>query len=269
MNTAVADSWGFPAPCPDNCDCKCFECGNPTCACALPSGYCDNFPAGFEIDYVRVYQAKDESKHVLGCSPVDRPTASFIEGHASRYMDEGQKTPLQHVQRGGGDCSGDIDCGGEKKGRCSSSHSSCVCNDDWTGPNCLAHAAFYDYDTSAPIKHFSCKSPPMATRRIHTSCSTRPSHPFLFLSSVSRVMVPTSLIYVIGLLIAGFILSLTISIRVKGKQATYQKLGSVGQNDNSTQSGASYQNPASAQYAIPPTQKVVTYCVIDGRLVDS
>ena len=32
MNTAVASSWGFPAPCPDGCPCDCFECGNPKCA---------------------------------------------------------------------------------------------------------------------------------------------------------------------------------------------------------------------------------------------
>jgi hypothetical protein len=61
-------------------------------------------------------------------------------------------------------------------------------------------------------------------------------------------------------------------IRVKGKEANYQK---VEMSDNPSQSSpasgstSSYQNSASTQYAIPPTQKVVTYCVIDGRLVDS
>jgi hypothetical protein len=87
---------------------------------------------------------------------------------------------------------------------------------------------------------------------------------------------PKSLLIVIALLIAGFILSLTISmIRVKGKETNYQKVGGIGMGDNRSQSGPasganfSYQNSAAAQYAIPPTQNVVTYCVIDGRLVDS
>lgn len=45
-------------------------------------------------------------------------------------------------------------------------------------------------------------------------------------------------------------------------------------SDNPSQPGSngtnfSYQDSANPHYALPPTQKVVTYCVIDGRLVDS
>jgi hypothetical protein len=88
------------------------------------------------------------------------------------------------------------------------------------------------------------------------------------------IVVPKSLFTVIALLIAGFIVSLTISmIRLKGKESNYQKVGAVGMNDTPSQTGAvpgtSYQNSDSTQYALPTTQKVVTYCVIDGRLVDS
>lgn len=152
MNTAVSSHWGFPAPCPDNCDCKCFECGDPACACALPSGYCDNYPASFEIDYVRVYQAVNEPRHILGCSPEERPTALFIKGHAKRYMSEGEKVPLQSIRTGGGVCSKARDCGGAKRGTCSSG--SCSCQEGWNGPNCLSHAGFFDVDTSAPVPRF-------------------------------------------------------------------------------------------------------------------
>jgi hypothetical protein len=56
MNTAIASSWGFPKPCPDGCTCECYECGNPECVCGLPDGFCDNFPATFEIEYVRTHR---------------------------------------------------------------------------------------------------------------------------------------------------------------------------------------------------------------------
>jgi hypothetical protein len=155
MNTAVSSKWGFPTPCPDNCECECFECGNPSCACGLPTGYCENFPASFEIDYVRVYQAVNESKHILGCSPESRPTALFIEGHAKRFMAEGEKHVLHPIQRGGGSCKNDGDCGKtDGMGSCSPS-STCICSDFYTGPNCLAHAGFYDVDTSKPVPKFS------------------------------------------------------------------------------------------------------------------
>jgi hypothetical protein len=151
MNTAVSSKWGFPAPCPDGCECDCFECGNPACACALPTGYCKNTPASFEIDYVRVYQAVNESKHILGCSPESRPTAQFIAGHAKRYMEEGDKHPLIAVQTGGSPCVKDKHCGG---GTCSGGY--CSCDATFTGPNCLAHAGFYDHDTSKVVPDFFC-----------------------------------------------------------------------------------------------------------------
>jgi hypothetical protein len=156
MNTAVSSNWGFPKPCPENCDCDCYECGNPSCACALPENYCDLFPAGFEIDYVRVYQAVNDSRHILGCSPESRPTAQFIKGHAKRYMDGEDRHTLLPVRTGGSSCAIDSDCGGRPFGKCSSGI--CRCSGNYTGPNCLAHRGFYDHDTSKPVPAFSCTS---------------------------------------------------------------------------------------------------------------
>lgn len=61
-------------------------------------------------------------------------------------------------------------------------------------------------------------------------------------------------------------------MRQKSMEPKYEPIGNVGaanslgQNQTTTNS---YQNPASDGYAISDTQKKdVTYCVIDGRLVD-
>jgi beta-glucanase (GH16 family) len=149
MNTAVSSNWGFPAPCPEGCDCKCFECGNPDCSCAIPDGYCENLPSSFEIDYVRVYQAVDDPKHILGCSPESRPTEVFIQGHLDRYKTNGQSKALQPVVSGGADCDRDRDCGGHERGHCDTS-GACQCSKYFTGPKCLAHNGFYDVDTGRP-----------------------------------------------------------------------------------------------------------------------
>jgi hypothetical protein len=157
MNTAVASSWGFPAPCPEGCTCECFECGNPDCDCALPTGYCENFPASFDIDYVRVYQAAGEKKHILGCSPKDRPTSLFIKGHQKRYMETGDKAPLAPIVSGGSECTKSKDCGGRSHGECSPL-GFCVCYSNFTGPACLAHSGFYiNESVSEEAASFGCK----------------------------------------------------------------------------------------------------------------
>ncbi len=142
MNTAVASSWGFPVPCPEGCDCSCYECGNPDCDCALPTGYCDNFPSSFEIDYVRVYQAVHEPKHQLGCSTKERPTALFIKGHEKRYMEDDDKVPLQPISRGGAKCNSNNDCGGSRRGHCL--QGICVCEDEYAGSSCLSSFGYDD-----------------------------------------------------------------------------------------------------------------------------
>ena len=84
---------------------------------------------------------------------------------------------------------------------------------------------------------------------------------------------PSSLLVLIGLLALGFTLSFLLSMRVKWKESKYQKISNVSANDFvQHQAGAqfanSYQNPIGTQYALPPPQKVVTYMVMDGRLLD-
>jgi hypothetical protein len=267
MNTAVAGSWGFPAPCPSGCTCECFECGNPDCECALPTGYCDNFPGNFEIDYVRVYQAVDEPKHTVGCSPEARPTALYIEGHKEKYMEEGDKRPLKPVSNGGAACLHDKDCGGKEHGRCSPK-GYCVCNATFTGPTCLAHAGFYDFESRDV-------SPSDVGCKFHL---LEVSHPqncrllmFLTLFPGSTIYMPRSLIIIILSIFVGFLLSMADAVKNRMKIRRYRKVpssaaaGRHSANHQQTNTN-SYQN--SSDYALPPKQKVVTYCVIDGRLVD-
>lgn len=44
------------------------------------------FPSEYLIDYVRVYQRKDEVN--IGCDPSDFPTAKYINDHLEAYMGE-------------------------------------------------------------------------------------------------------------------------------------------------------------------------------------
>eukprot|EP00934_Nitzschia_sp_Nitz4_P002925 Nitzschia sp. Nitz4//scaffold114_size70088//17202//19510//NITZ4_005972-RA/size70088-snap-gene-0.11-mRNA-1//-1//CDS//3329533408//2915//frame0 len=229
MNTAVASSWGFAIPCPADCTCECFECGNPDCECALPEGYCKNFPASFEIDYVRVYQAKNEKKHILGCSPVDRPTELFIEGHQKRYMDSGDRSPLQPVVTGGAPCQRNSQCGGIGKGSCSE-RGFCVCGMNFTGPTCLAHAGFYENES-----------------RSKTSRS-----------------IGCLLIVMVGAMREKKKHHLTVNSSTSNNYS-YSSMAAANMREPQ-KAPVSYQH--SAEYALPPKQNVVTYCVIDGKLVD-
>lgn len=265
MNTAVASSWGFPKPCPAGCDCKCYECGNSECACGMPDGFCENVPASFEIDYVRAYQAKNESKHVLGCSTKLRPTAKFIMGHKKDYSNSeaGQKEPLRPIQRGGGYCNKDKDCGYPTKGSCSIGKH-CVCEDGYTGPMCLSHAGFDDN--------------PLPAEELVVSR--------LLLSPGGSMMFAFAVIAFIGF----------IGLAVFNKRRSpdgYDQLPSNNnsndvtrldgemvramqqqqrQGNNSMAAGAgSYQQTGPAAYnpmGAADAGKTVTYCMIDGRLLD-
>jgi beta-glucanase (GH16 family) len=123
MNTAISSTWGFPYDTPSTCA-KCFDCNDPKCACNFDPGYCQMLKEGVTmyIDSVRIYQSPNDAAHVgaphtLGCDPPDYPTKDWIEGHSDRYMrtppfsleDTG---PLHRIQRGGGQCLNDNDCGG-------------------------------------------------------------------------------------------------------------------------------------------------------------
>jgi hypothetical protein len=140
LNQALSKDWGFPDPYFLGCPKKCWSCIDPECVCDMPTNFCDkNVPASFEIDYVRVYQVKDEHRHVLGCSPPHRPTKEWIEGHKERYTlwgsPEGTE-PLKKIQRGGASCT-NLTCGGETRGYCDEAKG-CMCMIGWTGPSCLS-----------------------------------------------------------------------------------------------------------------------------------
>jgi Beta-glucan synthesis-associated protein SKN1/KRE6/Sbg1 len=127
FNVAVSSTWGFPYDTPDWCA-KCFDCDDPKCACSFYPGFCQMLRSGHTamyIDHVRVYQSFDADAHVggnhtLGCDPPDYPTKEWIAGHSYRYMRNPpfsyqDKHPLRPVQRGGGNCKTDRDCGGDVK----------------------------------------------------------------------------------------------------------------------------------------------------------
>jgi len=149
LNQALSKDWGFPDAYFKNCPKKCWSCRDPECACALPPHFCQkNVPAHFEIDYVRVYQQRDNPRHTLGCSPPERPTREWIEGHVDRYVKWGSPPgtpPLRDIRRGGGYCNATsrleadpllLSCGGPKRGICR--NGACLCKAGWTGPKCLA-----------------------------------------------------------------------------------------------------------------------------------
>ena len=248
MNTAVASSWGFPSPCPSGCSCKCYECGNPECSCGLPDGFCENLPASFQIEYVRAYQAVNESKHILGCSTKTRPTAKFIEGHKKNYVhrESGQKEPLQPIQRGGGYCTEDKHCGYPTKGSCSGRWG-CECKANYTGPMCLSPAGFDD-------------NPPLAEKL-----------PFemVWISTIFQTMIALPIAFAV-------FVGLAVVKRRKQEVERYEQLPQSKdaarryearemQQDTSgsyQQTGAPY-NPMGAN-----KQETVTYCMIDGRLLD-
>lgn len=90
-------------------------------------------------------------------------------------------------------------------------------------------------------------------------------------------MLPTSLLVLISVLGVGFVASLSFAIYTQRRsQVAYKKFGSMdspdGRSHPSVGTGAAgtavYQSSARADYAIPQAQNVVTYCVIDDRLVD-
>lgn len=124
MNTAISSTWGFPFDTPEWCS-KCYDCDDPTCACSFYPGFCEMIRSGdtaMYIDSIRVYQSRNASAHVganhtIGCDPPDYPTSEWITGHSYRYMRNPpfvyeDKHPIRRVQRGGGACESDADCGG-------------------------------------------------------------------------------------------------------------------------------------------------------------
>jgi hypothetical protein len=200
MNTAVSSTWGFPSAVKETCE-KCYDCDDPECACAFAPGFCKMLRRGdvkMSIDSVRVYQSKDPSAHVganhtIGCDTPEYPSKEWIKGHEYRYMRNppfsyADTGPIRKVQKGGGKCKKDSDCGGDitsvnltqqyeqdqdsrrteeasqdvkGRGECAADGnfggmfsmgrgfgSVCKCNPGFTGPHCLAQYHI-DYSPSA------------------------------------------------------------------------------------------------------------------------
>mmetsp|Transcript_5236 Transcript_5236/g.7239 ORF Transcript_5236/g.7239 Transcript_5236/m.7239 type:complete len:562 (+) Transcript_5236:68-1753(+) len=140
FNTAISSMWGFPAPCPDTCGCDCWDCKDADCLCAIPKNMCQNLPAHFLIDYVRVYQAPDDEKQWVGCNSEDFPMMRYVEHNRHLFTEKGSHQPLLPIAKGGAKCDGDYDCG---YGNCTSS-GKCSCLPGFVGPDCLAQDAFFD-----------------------------------------------------------------------------------------------------------------------------
>mmetsp|Transcript_2366 Transcript_2366/g.3531 ORF Transcript_2366/g.3531 Transcript_2366/m.3531 type:complete len:605 (-) Transcript_2366:109-1923(-) len=234
MNTAVASSWGFPVPCPEGCDCECFECGNPDCDCALPTGYCDNFPASFDIDYVRVWQAIDEPKHRIGCSTKERPTDLFIQGHKERYMEEDDKQMLKQIRFGGGNCAGDYDCGGGMNGYCTDI-GVCECDEGYAGSFC--HSSYGFDDKSYSELDNSLK--------------------------VSWLMLPPMLLLYFVVLVTIFCVACVVFTVVQRRERQeVQDIGEITPLMN-------YDPRLQRNKHAFGDERPVSYCLIDGRMIDN
>lgn len=85
---------------------------------------------------------------------------------------------------------------------------------------------------------------------------------------VRHIDLSPSLTLLICVLVCGFVLSLVSAVRKRAGEPKYQKLPAVAQ-DMSFQSAPSG-TAMSYQHSDPASlkKKDVTYCVIDGRLVD-
>jgi len=206
MNIAISSTWGFPYDVPSWCK-RCYDCNDPKCACAFHPGFCNmlqHSDTAMYLDFVRVYQSDDQTAHVggnhtLGCDPPEYPTKEWIEGHEYRYMRNPpfvyeDKKPLRKVQRGGGVCRHDSDCGGnithvnltavyqstgrrmkeEKqigRGKCvqrqlfgilfsTEAENVCKCNQGFTGPYCMAQDHI---DDTPKAKELNAPTSPFAT----------------------------------------------------------------------------------------------------------
>lgn len=113
----------------------------------------------YKINWVRVYQNKNDPKQKIGCSTPERPTRRYIEANADLYKRAVDKTPLKEIERGGGKCSPTADplastlqeiCGGSERGGCHPQRKLCYCHTGWTGPYCLSSDGFNDIEYDIP-----------------------------------------------------------------------------------------------------------------------
>ncbi len=92
MNTAVSKQWGFPNKCPANCPCEKYDCNSHKFAetCGFGPDFCDMMKnktaiPEYKVNYVRVYQDKNNPLHKVGCSTPERPTSKYIAAHEDMY----------------------------------------------------------------------------------------------------------------------------------------------------------------------------------------
>lgn len=88
---------------------------------------------------------------------------------------------------------------------------------------------------------------------------------------MSEMVIPRSMAITAFFLTFGFFLSMFGAIRAKSKKSKYQRVGNANMdNRNGIPTITSYQDASAAvQYSLPSNLKSdITYCVIDGRLVD-
>lgn len=85
------------------------------------------------------------------------------------------------------------------------------------------------------------------------------------------MVIPRSMAIVASVLALGFLVSMIGAIRANSKRTKYNRVGNASASSrNGIPPITSYQDASAAvQYSLPPNlKKDITYCVIDGRLVD-
>eukprot|EP01051_Picozoa_sp_SAG22_P013845 SAG22_NODE_1604_length_4014_cov_2.392082_1_plen_1102_part_10 len=127
---------------------------------------CETLPADYLVDHLRVWQK--EGHENIGCDPSDYPTKAWIHHHHEDYqldkelaaLDDNlpvMEEPLKYVNAGGSACTTIVQCG---HGVCVKG--SCECENDWTGPRCLAQAAGpskHCQAVTAITTHSGCRAP--------------------------------------------------------------------------------------------------------------
>ena len=71
------------------CPCKTYDCrGGFQETCGFSEGFCQMIlaaPVEYKVNWVRVYQDRNDPRQKVGCSTPERPTRTFIKGHEKRY----------------------------------------------------------------------------------------------------------------------------------------------------------------------------------------
>lgn len=172
LNTAISTNWGFE--CPPGCPCEYYDCKSDKFdhLCGFPRGFCammkEENPK-YKINYVRVYQNKNDEKQKVGCSTPERPSRAYIEAHKHLYTTEGKPEPLEKIKVGEGKCNSEMPqslnasdtCGGAQRGVCDQKKQKCECHEGWVGPNCLTKAGGnpIDWDPRPTLKDIGYYGP--------------------------------------------------------------------------------------------------------------